>query len=182
MIVNIDLDQCTSCGLCDPICPADVIHTAFSNAWMVVVSPEDDKVDTVLSGKRGTTDEEILLDLQKLIFRYDVSILKSEERLSAGLVELGDIGEKLNRTKASHTHGFVRLRETEAMVDAARLIFTASRVRQESRLSHIREDYPKQDDRNCLRWVLLRQQGDQPQIWTETIATPLVPAPDGVSP
>lgn len=26
MIVNIDLDKCTSCGLCDPICPADVIH------------------------------------------------------------------------------------------------------------------------------------------------------------
>lgn len=126
-------------------------------------------------------EEELLFELQKLIFRYDISILKSEERLSAALGELERIEEKLNRTKASHTHAFVRLRETEAMVDAAKLIFAASRVRQESRLSHIREDYPKRDDRNWLRWVLIRRQGDQPQIWTEPIATPLVPAPDGIS-
>ncbi|MBI4488700.1 MAG: GntR family transcriptional regulator [Deltaproteobacteria bacterium] len=108
--------------------------------------------------------------------------LKSDERLSAALGELGRIEEKLTRTKASHIHGFVRLRETEAMVAAAKLIFTASRVRQESRLSHIREDYSKRDDRNWLRWVLIRQQGDQPQISTEPIATPLVPAPNRSSP
>lgn len=38
--------------------------------------------------------------------------LKSDERLSAALGELGRIEEKLTRTKASHIHGFVRLRET----------------------------------------------------------------------
>jgi Pyruvate/2-oxoacid:ferredoxin oxidoreductase delta subunit len=26
MIVDIDLERCTGCGLCDPICPSDVIH------------------------------------------------------------------------------------------------------------------------------------------------------------
>jgi NAD-dependent dihydropyrimidine dehydrogenase PreA subunit len=26
MIINIDLTICTRCGLCDPVCPADVIH------------------------------------------------------------------------------------------------------------------------------------------------------------
>ncbi len=127
-------------------------------------------------------EDELLFELQKLIFRYDLSILKSEERLCAALGELGRIEERLNRTKASHAHSFVRLRETEAMIHAAKLIFSASRVRHESRLSHIREDYPKRDDRNWLRWVLARRQGDQPQITTEPIATPLVPAPNGVSP
>ena len=127
-------------------------------------------------------EEELLFELQKLIFRYDLSILKSETRLSAALGELGKVEEKLNRTKAPHTHGFVRLRETQAMVDAAKLIFLASRVRQESRLSHIREDYPKRDDRNWLRWVLVRQQGDEPQVSTEPIATPLVPVPNDVTP
>lgn len=129
----------------------------------------------------GKSEDDLLFELQKLIFRYDVSILKTEGRLSAALGELGGIEEKLTGTKASHTHGFVRLRETEAMVIAAKLIFAASRVRHESRLSHIREDYPGRDDRNWLRWVLIRRQGDQPQISTEPIATPLVPAPNGNS-
>jgi succinate dehydrogenase/fumarate reductase flavoprotein subunit len=127
------------------------------------------------------SEDELLFELQKLIFRYDVSILKTEERLSAALGELGGIEERLAGAKASHNHAFVRLRETEAMVIAAKLIFAASRARQESRLSHIREDYPKRDDRDWLRWVLIRQQGDQPQISTEPIATPLVPAPNGIS-
>ena len=26
MIIDIDLEKCTSCGDCDPVCPADVIH------------------------------------------------------------------------------------------------------------------------------------------------------------
>ena len=26
MIQRIDLDRCTGCGICDPVCPADVIH------------------------------------------------------------------------------------------------------------------------------------------------------------
>lgn len=26
MIETIDLDRCTSCGVCDLVCPADVIH------------------------------------------------------------------------------------------------------------------------------------------------------------
>lgn len=126
-------------------------------------------------------EEEVLFELQKLIFRYDLSILKTEARLSAALEALGHIEERLYRTKAPHTHAFVRLRETEAMVDAAKLIFAASRARQESRLSHIREDYPKRDDRNWLRWILVRREGDRPQISTEPIATPLVPAPSGIS-
>ena len=26
MIENIELEQCTGCGICDAVCPADVIH------------------------------------------------------------------------------------------------------------------------------------------------------------
>jgi Pyruvate/2-oxoacid:ferredoxin oxidoreductase delta subunit len=26
MIESIDLERCTSCGICDDVCPADVIH------------------------------------------------------------------------------------------------------------------------------------------------------------
>lgn len=26
MIIDIDMNKCTSCRICDPVCPADVIH------------------------------------------------------------------------------------------------------------------------------------------------------------
>jgi succinate dehydrogenase/fumarate reductase flavoprotein subunit len=136
------------------------------------------KVDTVLSGKRGTTDEELLLDLQKLIFRYDVSILKSEERLGAALGKLEKIKGQARMTPAENPHCFVRLQETQAMIDAAEIIFRASLVRQETRLSHMREDFPKRDDKSWLEWVLVRERDGSPFLWTEPIRTSLVPAPE----
>ncbi|MGE5819374.1 MAG: 4Fe-4S dicluster domain-containing protein, partial [Deltaproteobacteria bacterium] len=37
MISNIDLQKCTSCGLCDPVCPADVIHMEQHDGRLIPV-------------------------------------------------------------------------------------------------------------------------------------------------
>ena len=40
MIEKIELEKCTSCGICDDVCPADVIHME-----PVEVAPEIDVFD-----------------------------------------------------------------------------------------------------------------------------------------
>lgn len=124
-------------------------------------------------------DDELLLDLQRLIFRYDVSILKSGKSLEDSLSQLQGIREKCRALKAPHAHGFVRLHETECMIDTAEVIFKASKMRRESRLSHMREDFPNRDDKNWLKWILVKERQGQPYLWTEPIATPLIPAETG---
>lgn len=128
------------------------------------------------------TDDDLLLDLQNVIFRYDVSMLKSEQRLDAALDEIGIMRERAANIKAPHLHGFVRLKETECMIETTEMVLRASRVRKESRLSHMREDYPMQDNANWIKWVLIRKGKDQPYIWTEPILTPLVPLKEGQPP
>ena len=63
---------------------------------------------------------------------------------------------------APHTHELVRLKETEAMLLAARFILGASLERTESRLSHFREDFDARDDANWLVWVDIAQGQDGP--------------------
>lgn len=63
------------------------------------------------------------------------------------------------------------------MLEAACLILDASRVRTETRLSHIREDYPERDDANWLRQVVLRQRNGRGEIALAAIPTPLYPPP-----
>ncbi len=121
------------------------------------------------------TDDDLLRELQKLIFRYDLSILKSEERLADALDQLQGLKEKSRAVLAPHVHGFVRLKETECMIDTSEMIFRASQMRRESRLSHIREDFPARDDKNWLKWILIRERNGAPHLWTEPISTPLVP-------
>lgn len=120
------------------------------------------------------SDDELLVELQKLIFRYDISILKKADRLALALDELAGIKEKSEAFKAPHVHSFVRARETQCMIDACELIFRASAERRETRLSHFREDYPERDDANWLKWFLAEERNGKPHLWTEPIPTPLV--------
>jgi succinate dehydrogenase/fumarate reductase flavoprotein subunit len=140
------------------------------------------KIEEGFGDGQGVTDEDLLLELQKLIFRYDVSILKSERRLTLALSELEKLQEDARRVKALHVHLFVRLKETECMIDAAEIIFRASLVRRETRLSHLREDFPARDNRNWVKWVLVREQEGAPHLWAEPIRTFLVPPGEDSAP
>ena len=134
----------------------------------------------VAAGWRGgdeKSDDDLLRALQTLIFPYDVSILKHETRMRQALKELEAIAERADESRAAHVHGFVRLRETQCMVETARLMLEASLLRRESRMSHLREDYPDRDDETWLKWILIEKQKGGPRLWTEPIATPLVPLP-----
>ncbi|MBI4318646.1 MAG: ferredoxin family protein [Chloroflexi bacterium] len=37
----IDLERCTSCGICDQICPGDLIHINESTGFPVVKYPDE---------------------------------------------------------------------------------------------------------------------------------------------
>ena len=87
------------------------------------------------------------------MFAYDTGILKREDRLQAAFDRVAALAEEFKDIAAPHTHELVRLKETEAMLLAARFILGASLYRTESRLSHFREDHDLRDDANWLVWV-----------------------------
>ena len=93
------------------------------------------------------------------------------------LKELEAIAERGDKSRAANVHGFVRLSETQCMVETARLMLEASLLRRESRMSHMREDYPDRDDATWLKWILIEKEREGPRLWTQPIATPLVPPP-----
>jgi succinate dehydrogenase/fumarate reductase flavoprotein subunit len=97
--------------------------------------------------------DRILRDLQQIMFAYDVGILKEAGRLQQALDKVTVLAGQAADIAAPHVHELVRLKETEAMLLAARLILGASLVRTESRLSHFREDHVARDDANWLCWV-----------------------------
>jgi len=69
----------------------------------------------------------------------------------------------------------VRLKETEAMLLAARFILGASLFRTESRLSHFREDHAARDDEQWLVWVDVSQGAQGPAFVKSAVPTPLCP-------
>jgi succinate dehydrogenase/fumarate reductase flavoprotein subunit len=119
--------------------------------------------------------DRILRDLQVVMFAYDVGILKRADRLRRALQRVEALDTELHELAAPHIHELVRLKETEAMLLAARFILAASLLRTESRLSHFRDDHPQRDDDNWLAWIDVTHGGGEPRLVTTPIPTPLCP-------
>jgi succinate dehydrogenase/fumarate reductase flavoprotein subunit len=120
--------------------------------------------------------DRILRDLQGVMFAYDTGILKREDRLKQAFERVVALDEEFKQLAAPHTHELVRLKETEAMLLAARFILGASLFRTESRLSHFREDYEARDDADWLVWVDISETGNGPAFTKTPVPTPLCPA------
>jgi succinate dehydrogenase/fumarate reductase flavoprotein subunit len=128
-----------------------------------------------LKANAEAESDRILLDLQQIMFAYDVGILKRADRLRQALAKVEALAANAEELAAPHVHELVRLKETEAMLLAARLILGASLMRTESRLSHFREDYDRRDDANWLCWVDVDETDHAPRFGKTPILTPLCP-------
>lgn len=154
----------------------------LANPSLNLVDIEAMHEETVRPLKPAAREESdrILRDLQAIMFAYEIGILKHADRLHAACRKVANLGHEIRELGAPHVHELVRLKETEAMLLAARFILGASLYRTESRLSHFREDFAARDDANWLVWVDIEAGADarSPQFVKTPIPTPLFPVTD----
>ncbi|MFL6799226.1 MAG: FAD-binding protein [Xanthobacteraceae bacterium] len=132
-----------------------------------------DEITRPLDASAGAESDRILRELQSVMFAYEVGILKRADRLEDALRSIERLEQQIQAIKAPHTHELVRLKETEAMLLAARFMLQASLFRTETRLSHFRDDFPKRNDADWLVWVDVEPSANGPQLRRTPIPTPL---------
>jgi succinate dehydrogenase/fumarate reductase flavoprotein subunit len=66
-------------------------------------------------------------------------------------------------------HELMRLRQAENMALSAGWTLTSALMRQESRGTHRRLDFPEQDDANWLKWIVIREEDGTDRFSTEEI-------------
>ncbi|MDR2400933.1 MAG: FAD-binding protein [Deferribacteraceae bacterium] len=107
------------------------------------------------------TPSEVLWEIQKAVFPYDVSLLKSEERLKKALNRIYEIkSDAAERMYAKDPHELIKYHETMNMLLCAELFLLASIERKESRECHYREDYPKINHTEWLKWINFSKAAD----------------------
>jgi succinate dehydrogenase/fumarate reductase flavoprotein subunit len=117
--------------------------------------------------------DRLLRSLQTIMFACDVMVWKHADRLTLALHAIDDLKQEMAELAAPHVHELVRVKETEAMLLASEIILKASLMRNESRLSHFREDHDFRDDENWLCWVDTRSHPAGPLSIKTSIPTPL---------
>ena len=94
--------------------------------------------------------DKIKLELQNLMWS-NVGIVRNETDLKSAIAILENLQKDLQRLDTHHVYfNFLELRN---MITVSKLISKAAYIRTESRGTHYRADYPKQDDEKWLKQI-----------------------------
>lgn len=120
-----------------------------------------------LNRKSGFKTDHVLSRIQETILPYEVLQIKHEKRLQSALTMMEFFRDHfLPKLKAFDFHDLKKAHEVRNIALVAEIVIRASLLRKESRGCYFREDYPKRDDTNWLKWIVLKDEGGKLKFWT----------------
>lgn len=104
-----------------------------------------------------------------------VGVRRTEKGLRLALETLRALARQEPKLAAGDLHGLMRVHEAKNIRQNAEIMAAASLARRETRTgsAHWRLDYPKTDDRNWRKFVLVERGGDGPAVRTLSTDRPL---------
>ncbi|HYD16771.1 MAG TPA: FAD-binding protein [Candidatus Nanoarchaeia archaeon] len=156
--------------------PAAALHASAVRGFAAdrPIRPEQinflrNRIMSPLQRKDGIDPHDLIHQIQDVVSPVDYSVVKSEKGMSQALKELTTLKPLVEQLSAKDPHGLCRCIDAESMVLSAELFFRSSLARKESRGFHFREDYPRTDNSEWLRWVIVRSVSGNMEIATERI-------------
>lgn len=112
-----------------------------------------------MTSDKGFEPYNAVLKIQYAIVPAKYSILRNANNLKESLDMIEEVQrEVLPKVKASNPHELLKYHEARSMALCAEMTQRAALYRTETRGSHIRDDYPKKDDENWLKWTLIKNE------------------------
>jgi succinate dehydrogenase / fumarate reductase flavoprotein subunit len=94
---------------------------------------------------------------------------RSKERLVEALAVVEKLKNNLDDLHAKDLHYLSKCHEVRSMTLCAKLTFRAALMRSESRGFHFREDFTEQDDKNWLKWIIIKDDEGEMKLSTQPI-------------
>ena len=129
---------------------------------------DKEKVDTWITRSGGKMAHHLLNDL-KVVMSEKVGIFRTKKQLEEALETIREIREDYGRAFISgrclrYSQAIVNLIEFGYMVDLTEVIALGALLREETRGSHYRLDFPKRDDARWLKHTLVRLKDGKPDV------------------
>jgi len=144
---------------------------SFGNPVQGLAVEEEKRIyDRVLKSERGEKISTIRAEMQKVMEEH-VGIYRDENSLKQACGLIGDLKQRMKRAVVEdkdrvYNTDLVSALELDFMLDVAETIAYAALERKESRGAHSRTDYPKRDDVQFLKHLVVYETGTVPRIDT----------------
>jgi len=144
---------------------------SFGNPVQGLALEEEKRIyDKVLKPEKGEKISTIRTEMQKAMEEH-VGIYRDENNLKQACRLIGDLKQRMKNAVVEdkdrvYNTDLVSALELDFMLDVAETIPYAALARKESRGAHSRTDYPKRDDDQFLKHLVVYQTGTVPRIET----------------
>jgi succinate dehydrogenase/fumarate reductase flavoprotein subunit len=142
---------------------------SFGNPVQGLALEEEKRIyDRVLKHEKGEKISTIRTEMQKAMEEH-VGIYRDENSLREACRLIGDLKKRMKNAVVEdkdrvYNTDLVSALELDFMLDVAETIAYAALARRESRGAHSRTDYPKRDDVQFLKHLLVYESGTVPRI------------------
>jgi len=118
---------------------------------------------------KGLLPADAIRSIQEVISPVKYTIYRSKDRLEEALSKIEEVQQSIPELWAKDGHGLCRCNQVKSMAVCAEMSFRAALMRTESRGWHVREDYPERDDKNWLKWIIVKKEDGKMALSTEPV-------------
>jgi succinate dehydrogenase/fumarate reductase flavoprotein subunit len=122
-----------------------------------------------LERQKGLSPDDAIYLIQDVVCKIKYSLRRNKDRLEEAISKIEEVQGRLSGLYAKDWHGLGKCHEVKSMALCAEIAFRAALMRTESRGTHFREDYPDRDDRNWLKWIIIKQQSGEMVLSTQPV-------------
>jgi len=148
---------------------------SFGNPVQGLAMEEEKRIyDRVLKREKGERISTIRTEMQKVMEEH-VGIYRDKSNLKQACSLIGDLKQRMKNAVVDdkdrvYNTDLVSALELDFMLDVAETIAYAALARNESRGAHFRTDYPKRDDVQFLKHLVVYETGTVPRIDTMPVS------------
>jgi succinate dehydrogenase / fumarate reductase flavoprotein subunit len=128
-----------------------------------------DEIFAPMQRSKGLLPQDAIKQMDEIVSPVEYGFLRTKDRIEGVLSKLGGVRHKFSELYAKDGHGLMKCNEAKSMAVCLEIVFNAALARTESRGYHYREDYPEMDNKNWLKWVIVKQKDGKAAVSTEPV-------------
>lgn len=128
-----------------------------------------EKIFAPMKRDKGLAPRDAISALQGAIMKTKFRLHRTEDSMDEVMSKIEAVQQSYSELFAKDYHGLGKCHEAKSLAVCAAMTFMSASTRTESRGFHIREDYPERDDKNWLKWVIIKEKEGKMVASTEPV-------------